>query len=76
MNFATAEARVTMWIHGIATSDGSIIIIIIVASIICCIIYRKFASHTRPSPVILGLSPPPQRSQRQDHQVRAADHNN
>ena len=71
-NFATAEAKVTTWIHGIVASVSSITFLLIIAFIVGCIIYRKFASFTQPTPVILGLSPTPQRNQRQDLNVRTA----
>ena len=74
-NFAAAEARVSNWIHGIIASASAVTILILLCFIIAFVVFRKLSSQNRPSPVILGLSPPPQRSQRQDHPVRAADHN-
>ena len=74
-NFAAAEAKITMWIHGIVASVGSVTFLLIIAFVVGCIIYRKFTSYTQPAPVILGLSPPPQRTQRQDQDHRARAEN-
>ena len=65
-NFATAEERVKNWLHVTIASVSGIVVLLLIFLVIGVLTFRKFTSQNRPSPIILGLSPPPQRNQRQD----------
>ena len=65
-NFATAEERVKNWLHVTIASVSGIVVLLLIFLVIGVLAFRKFTAQNQPSPVILGLSPPPQRNQRQD----------
>ena len=71
-NLATAEAKISTWIHGVIASVGSVTILVVIGFIVSFVIYRKLSTDRQPSPVILGLSLPPQSSHRQDQDIQAS----